>query len=272
MSGKVSRFYVSCSWSDVPHLSKEEVDQLYDALPPHQRDARSKGIPALGSGAIFPVPESDIVCAPFELPPHWRRGFALDVGWNRTACLWFAWDEQDDIVYLYSEHYRGLAEPSVHAEAIRSRGEELNGVIDPAARGRAQKDGESLMAMYQDLGLKLSIADNSVEAGIYEVYQRLSTGRMRVFNTLQNWLSEYRIYRRDEKGKIVKENDHLMDCSRYAIMTGLGVSSMPAAYFNHITQTPKHQVNYNALAPKHVQLDTGSGMGQHQVDYNPLRG
>jgi hypothetical protein len=31
----------------------------------------------------------------------------------------------------------------------------------------------------------------------------------------------YRIYRRDEKGAIVKENDHLMDCCRYLVMNGL---------------------------------------------------
>jgi len=31
-------------------------------------------------------------------------------------------------------------------------------------------------------------------------------------------MNEIRLYRRDEKGKIVKENDHLMDGFRYAIM------------------------------------------------------
>jgi hypothetical protein len=35
---------------------------------------------------------------------------------------------------------------------------------------------------------------------------------------LQNWLSEFRIYRRDEKGKIVKQNDHLMDATRYGLV------------------------------------------------------
>jgi hypothetical protein len=43
--------------------------------------------------------------------------------------------------------------------------------------------------------------------------------------SLQNWLSEFRIYRRDEKGKIVKQNDHLMDATRYLILSGLHVAS-----------------------------------------------
>jgi hypothetical protein len=48
--------------------------------------------------------------------------------------------------------------------------------------------------------------------------------RLFVFNSLQNWLSEFRIYRRDEKGKIVKQNDHLMDATRYLIVSGLQVA------------------------------------------------
>ena len=43
-------------------------------------------------------------------------------------------------------------------------------------------------------------------------------------NSLQNWLSEFRIYRRDEKGRIVKQSDHLMDATRYLILSGLQVA------------------------------------------------
>ena len=63
--------------------------------------------------------------------------------------------------------------------------------------------------------------NNAVEAGIFEVWQRLSSGRLKLFSTLQNTLAEFRLYRRDQKGRIVKENDHLMDCMRYLVMSGL---------------------------------------------------
>lgn len=220
----MSRFCIQADWDDVPHLTKEQKDRLWNSIPPYQRDARSRGIPALGSGAIYPVPETDITCDSFDIPKHWPRAYALDVGWNRTAALWMAWDRGEDIVYLTGEHYRGQAEPSIHAAAIKARGEWIPGVIDPAARGRAQRDGAQLMAEYVDLGLHLDVAKNAVEAGIYAVWERLSTGRLKVFRTLQSWLSEYRIYRRDEKGKIVKENDHLMDDTRYLLMSGLDIA------------------------------------------------
>jgi phage terminase large subunit-like protein len=219
-----SRFLVMATWDDVPHLSEAVKKELWDAIPPYQRDARAKGVPQLGSGAIFPVPESDITCDPFEIPAHWPRVYALDVGWNRTAALWLALDRQSSTVYAYSEHYRSQAEPSVHAEAIRARGRWIPGVIDPAARGRSQKDGEQLLQNYRDLGLQLQPANNAVETGLYAVWERLSGNRLKVFKTLHNWLSEYRIYRRDDKGRVVKERDHLMDCTRYGVTSGLNAA------------------------------------------------
>lgn len=220
----MSKLVVSATWDDVPHLTKEQKDELWSAIPPYQRDARSKGIPQLGSGAIYPVPESDILVDPFQMPIYWPRAYGFDVGWNRTAAVWGAHDRDTDTVYLYNEHYRGQAEPSVHAAAIRARGDWMHGAIDPASRGRGQKDGEQLLQNYIDLGLLLSKAENGVEAGLFDVFERLSTGRLKVFRTLQNWLAEYRLYRRDEKGAVVKVNDHLMDASRYLIVSGLSLA------------------------------------------------
>jgi hypothetical protein len=105
----------------------------------------------------------------------------------------------------------------------------IKGVIDPAARNRAQADGERLLATYKAQGLKLTPANNAVEAGIYEVWQRLSTGRLKFFRTLTNLQAEYRLYRRDENGKIKKDFDHLMDALRYLVMSGKAVASVQAA-------------------------------------------
>ncbi|HXA85751.1 MAG TPA: terminase family protein [Candidatus Dormibacteraeota bacterium] len=227
----MTKFVVQAGWEDAPHLSKEARDQLIGSYPSHERDARTRGIPQLGSGAIYPIPESEFVIDPIVFPEYWPRSYAMDVGWNRTAALWMAYDPESDTAYLYSEHYRGQAEPAIHAAAVRSRGEWMNGVIDPAARGRTQTDGTQLLSLYVDLGLRLTPADNAVEAGIFDVWQRFSTGRIKVFKTLVNFLAEYRMYRRNEKGAVVKENDHLMDCIRYLIRTGISVAICnPAAY------------------------------------------
>lgn len=211
----MSRIVIQAGWDDVPHITEEMVQKMSKSMLPYQAEARRRGIPSLGSGAIYPIPEEDIVVDPFKLPDHFPRIYGMDVGWKRTAVIWGAWDREQDVVYLYSEHYRGQAEPSVHAAAVKARGSWIPGEIDYA--GTNQADGTKMWELYKGLGLKVKPADKGVEAGIQDMYERLSTGRIKVFSTLRNWLAEYRIYRRDEKGRIVKQNDHLMDSTRYMI-------------------------------------------------------
>lgn len=214
----MSKATVVVGWDDVPHLSAKTKADLLNDFMPHQRASRTRGIPSMGAGAIYALDEDEIKYKPIAMPAHWPRAFALDVGWKRTAGIWGALDRDADILHCYAEYYRGQAEPSVHAAAIRAKGEWIPGLIDPAARGRSQIDGRKLMDMYKDLGLILHDATNSVETGLFTVWERLSTGRLKLCTTLENTLAEYRLYRRNDKGEIVKENDHLMDALRYLVM------------------------------------------------------
>lgn len=217
----MSKACVFVEWEDVPHLPEELKKAILSSIPAWQRDSRTKGVPQLGSGAIYQVPESDITITGFEIPKHWTRCFGMDVGWNRTAALWGAYDRETSTLYIYDEYYRGQAEPSVHAAGISQRGKWIPGVIDPASRGRMQTDGSRLLELYQGLGLDVEIAQNAREAGIYQVWEMLSQGRLKIFKSCANTISEYRLYRRDEKGAVVKKNDHLMDSLRYLVMSGL---------------------------------------------------
>lgn len=215
-----ARALITCGWDDVPHLDAKTKKELLDSTPEYLRDARSKGTPSLGAGAIYPIPESDIRCDPFQIPSFWRRAYGMDVGWNKTAAIWGAEDPADKTIYLYAEHYRGKEIPLIHAAAIRARGKWIRGAIDPASRGRSQEDGKRLFETYTNAehGLNLVPARNEVDAGIYECWSRFQTNRLRVFSTLSNFWAEYRLYRRDEDGKIVKEKDHMMDAKRYLVL------------------------------------------------------
>lgn len=211
-----SKAVVQAGWDDAAWLKEEDKKRMLDDTPPHLRAARSKGIPALGSGNVYPIPFEEISVAPFKIPDHYKRMYALDVGWNRTACLWAAQDPDTEVIYIYDEHYVGKQEPEMHAAAIKGRGSWIHGVIDPASRGRSQVDGQQLMDIYKNKhGLTLFPAKNEVESGIANVWQLFSTGKLKIFSHLSNFAKEYVLYRRDKNGKIVKENDHLMDCLRY---------------------------------------------------------
>ena len=218
---------VNAGWDHIPHLTEESKARMLAETPPHLIEARSKGIPSMGAGAIYPVVEAEIKVKDFQIPPHWKRAYAMDVGWNRTAVIWGAMDPESDCIYLYAEHYRGQAEPVIHAAAIKARGDWMRGGIDPAARGRSQSDGKNLLDAYKELGLHIQPVDNAVESGLYSVWGRLSTGRLKVFASLGHFFTEYRLYRRDEKGRIIKENDHLMDGMRYLVLNWDKLASYP---------------------------------------------
>lgn len=225
-----SKYMVNAGWDDVPHIPPDVKASMLRDTPAHLRDARSKGVPSLGAGAIYPVEESEFLVSPFAMPDWWPRVYGLDVGWNRTAAVWGALDRDNLTLYLYAEHYKAHAEASMHAAAIRARGEWIPGVIDPASGGSSQIDGRRLIEVYKALGLHLTAAENSVEAGILAVLDMLSTGRLKVFTTLSNWRAEHRLYRRNEKGVIVKAHDHLMDATRYLVVSGLTrAKTRPAA-------------------------------------------
>ena len=216
-----SKYTVNAGWDDVPHLDEGTKRELMAGTPVHLRDARARGIPGLGAGAIYPIAWEEVSCAPFMIPAYWKKGYALDVGWRRTAALWGAQDPADGTIYAISEYYAGEQLPVVHAQAIKSRGTWIRGCIDPAAHGRSSRDGAQLAEEYMspDCGLRLVSAVNSVEAGLYKVLSLLQTRRLQLFSSLTNTAAEYRLYRRDDKGSVVKSNDHLMDCLRYLVMT-----------------------------------------------------
>lgn len=226
------KYLVTAGWSDVPHIDEVEAKKLLDSCPEHLKEARQFGTPNIGEGAIFPYKWEDISCEPFQIPAHFFIGYALDVGWNKTAAAFGAHDRDADVIYIWSEHYGGKVEPPIHAAAINARGDwKIPGVIDPAARGRSQEDGTKLCDKYVALGLNLGFAKNAVEAGLLEMQTRFTTGRLKFFTTMQACKFEVGLYRRDKDGKIVKKNDHIMDATRYLCMSPENMQQKPV-YFD----------------------------------------
>ena len=84
-------------------------------------------------------------------------------------------------------------------------------------------DGYRLIQSYRNLGLRLEQIDNPVESGLLDVWQRMHSGRLKVFASLTKYLEQRRLYRRDEKGQIVKDRDNLQDAVRCRVS---GISRM----------------------------------------------
>ena len=223
----MSRWVTMAGWEHAPHLSAEDIADMAASIPEHEIEARSKGWPALGSGNIYQIPESKIKQADFDIPEHWPQGYGMDVGWKWTAAAWFTRSPETKVYYLHKIYKKGRLEPSLHAAAIQAQGAWLPGVIDPAANGRGQKDGWQLLKVYRDLGLHLSKANSSVEGGVLKVQQLLNSETLKVFASCLDWWEEFRKYRRDFNGNIVKKDDHLLDCTKYFALSGLDLLHLP---------------------------------------------
>ena len=213
------RYAIAIGWDDAPHLTEEDKATMIAEMPANERDARTKGIPALGSGRIYPIAEDDIKCTPFPIPDYYPRAYGLDFGWNNTAALWIAQDPTTQVKYVYAEYKKGKVTDSQHAYAIKERGDWMSGAADPSGGGR-RDDGKMRIDYYRSLGLDLHPGYNSLITGIAQVYNELESGMLKVFSNLEIFFNEYRVYRYDAKDPnkpARNQDDHLMDTLRYLL-------------------------------------------------------
>lgn len=215
------------------HYSKEQREIIIAGYPEHEREARSMGIPMLGSGAVFPIQERLLKEGPIQIPAFWPRLCAMDIGWEHpTACIWLAWDRDSDIIHVYDAYRVERQTPIVHAAAIKARGPWIPVAWPHDGLQHDKGAGIAIANQYRKLGVRMLLnhathppekgkkegtGGYSLEAGIQEMLQRMQTGRFKVAEHLNDWFEEYRLYHRKD-GLIVKDHDDLMSATRVGVM------------------------------------------------------
>jgi len=225
MEESSDRIVTTMTIDDAEHYSPEERAKIIASYPAHEREARTKGIPSMGSGLIFPVLEEDMLIDPITIPPIWPQINGLDFGYDHPfAAVNLAWDRDADVVYVCKNYRKREATPIIHAAAIKPWGDWIPCSWPHDGFQHDKGSGEQLAAQYGAQGLNMlpenaqwEEGGNGVEAGIAEMLDRMMTGRWKVFNTCTEWLEERRLYHRKD-GKIVKERDDVISASRYALM------------------------------------------------------
>ena len=219
------QYLQNVTWEDAPHITSETKDQLLAAIPEYQREMRSRGVPILGEGMVFPIAEEAIKEEPFEIPKHYKKLCAIDFGITHpTTVVWSAYNPDTDTIYIYDAYKKEGEIPAVHAAVIKSRGKSIPMIYPHDGDSTEKGSGKTLAEMYLESGVlmigKFTNADgtNYVEPGLMEMLERFRTGRLRVFSNLTQWFEEFRRYHR-KKGKIHKDFDDLMDATRYAAVS-----------------------------------------------------
>ncbi|CAB4157826.1 Terminase-like family [uncultured Caudovirales phage] len=221
----MSRHVTSMTIDDAEHYTPEQRAAIIASYPVHEREARIKGIPSMGSGRVFAVPEEDIVCDPIPIAEHWPQITGVDFGWDHPfAAIGIAHDRDTDTIYVTREYAVREQTPVVQSAAIKSWGDWIPVAWPHDGLQHDKGSGVALKEQYAAQGLKMlsekatfSDGSNGVEAGVMDMLDRMKTGRWKVFRTCEGWLQEFRLYHRVD-GLIVKERDDRISASRYAMM------------------------------------------------------
>lgn len=223
----MSKHVTMMTIDDAEHYSPEKRAEIVAAYQPHEREARTKGIPVLGSGRIFPIPEEDIKVSPFKLPLYWPRIGALDFGWDHpSAAVELAYDTEGDTIYVAKCYRASQQTPAMQAITLKTWGQWLPWTWPRDGRNDTLAGaGVALAKQYTAQGMNMlsshaQFPDGSVsvEAGLMEMLDRMQTGRFKVFDILNDWFEEFRLYHRKD-GLVVKLRDDVMSATRYGVMS-----------------------------------------------------
>ena len=223
-----SQFYMQKGWDDAPHMTKEKRERMLLGYPEHQRDMRTKGVPMLGHGRIYDLSDDFVICDEPPIPEHWFVINGMDFGDDHPQAHIQLVEDRDNSQFYVTRAYK----------ARRTSANDAWGAVKPWADGiptawphdglqgeKGRHDAVQLKTHYENAGFNMlhSFATwpeggNSVEAGLFQIIDLMRKGQFKICRGLHDAMAEFRQYHRDEKGKIAKSNDDILDAIRYAFM------------------------------------------------------
>lgn len=210
--------------SITPERRKEIEAQYVKGSVWYARDI--DGERCIAEGLVYPMYEKAIIGSLPEGEPE-EYCIAMDYGtMNAFAAILFA--RYGKIWYGIREYYySGRAEKIQKTDedyatdidkwcADIAPGEKIRTIIDPSAA--------SFIALLRKRNGRYKVipANNAVQDGIRETANALENGHVKILNGLVNWKEEIAGYVWDANAlddRPIKENDHLMDATRYFVKT-----------------------------------------------------
>ncbi len=246
--------FLKVGWRDAPHITSEKAERLLAQYPEHQRKMRSEGEPMLGHGRIYDIADEFILVDPFEIPAFWDTIVGMDFGYDHPqAFCKLAIDPDNDVIYLTNSWKQSKVSANDAFGAVKHWSQGIP--VAWPADGLMHEKGRDVTVQqkdhYRDAGFLMLPehatwldGGNSVENGLYEIIDRQRSGRFKVFRGNEAYMEEHRNYHRDEKGKIVKVDDDLLDAARYAYMM--------RRYAKKVGQIGKPAVKFRRPAPVRI--------------------
>lgn len=198
---------------NVKNLPPHYIEDVLGQLPENARRRFIKGEWVSPEGLVFYQFEDWMIAEEAEIPPKEKfEDFVIgvDFGLNPAAVLIGL---MGDHVWLLDDWTGYNITASSMNRVLTERWKDTPWSIaycDPSGGERLQEIAAS------------TEADNSVEDGIDTINTKMERKEFHVSRKCSGWLGEVYDYRRDEQGRVEKENDHVSDAARYGIFSSVG--------------------------------------------------
>ncbi|MGL5964472.1 MAG: terminase large subunit domain-containing protein [Fusobacteriaceae bacterium] len=236
----------SASWDECPHITEKDIKRLLAGVPAFQHDMRRKGLPVLGSGAVFPYRDEDIMCEDLKPQSTWPILAALDFASvnDASVVVFCAYDPTHDVYYVYEMSYvdtnidnknsRYMAQVILNSPTPRIP------VVSPHDGGLKSVNPESKAKQMVGLGVNvlgeafynpfnLNLAFHRItkknrdrEPGLAEMRRLFETNKLKVCRSILPFFKEkaQMFYAPTANGGMeTKGKDDAIDAIRYGIMS-----------------------------------------------------
>ncbi len=191
---------------NLANLPADYIQTQLDTLPEKARQRFRDGLFVNPAGAIYDHFDDSMIVEAAQVPQIEEYTVGVDFGLNMAAVL-IGWC--GDSIYILADYGAYCSTTSSFNSAITAAWKEK---ISQAPAYCDPSGGERLTEIARS-----HKANNDVEAGLNSINTKMEHKQFFVCRTCTGVLGEIYEYKRDETGKVIKENDHYMDAMRYGV-------------------------------------------------------
>jgi hypothetical protein len=217
-----------------PLMTAEKLAALERAVPPHERDVRLKGVPAMAGALVYVEFRDDIhVIEPSEIPDDLTWYAGLDVGMDHPT-VWLLVGVDRDGRYYVTQEYVSRNTP-VEDDVANIKGtlgrKTLRSptYIDPAAFQVTKANQVSVAQQYRNHGLPTMRSRQTSQVGetaqVHQIKELLAHEELFVSTNCPQLIREFHVwkYKRDRQNKAMSKdafedkNNDALDALRYCL-------------------------------------------------------
>lgn len=195
------------------------------------------------TGIIWPeFKPSQHIIDPIFIPEYYEKLGSIDPAITGTTAVLFGAVDEDGVIYVTGEYYEQNKRVSEISESIKGKANVW--YCDPAGNKKSISRNGTLFSFFDefnDHGIHPINAQNEVNAGINRVAEYFKAGKIRIFNTCKNLISELEQYHWAESRETIlgvsepkpyKSYDHACDALRYMVMSRMTTEAVkkPVTY------------------------------------------